>query len=212
MLMDHTYEIYDLPEIEHIEELFQDPELKGLNVTIPYKQKIIPYLDALSPEAEKTGVVNCISIQEGKKTGYNADVYGFEKTLLLHHIPQSQKALILGDGGAAKAVKFVLEKHGISFDSVSRKGSLSFDKLDAETVENHHLIVQCTPVGTFPETDSCLIFPFDGITAKHLVIDLIYNPPASKFIRNASAKGAKTVNGLYMLEQQAEKSWEIWSS
>jgi shikimate dehydrogenase len=211
MLKGFSYDIFDLKEIDEVENLFATPELLGFNVTIPYKEKIIDYLDELSEEAKKIGAVNCVLIREGKKTGYNTDAVGFEKTLLLHKKPHHNSALILGNGGAAKAVKYVLDKNGISSEIVSRNSILNFDNLDAETVQNNKLIIQTTPVGTFPNVQDCLNFPFEGLSKEHLIIDLIYNPNYTQFIINASEKGAKTVNGYYMLEQQAEKAWEIWN-
>lgn len=211
MLKDFSYSIFDLNEIHEVEQLFSTSGLLGFNVTIPYKEKIIDYLDELSDEAQKIGAVNCVLIQDGKKTGYNTDAFGFEKTLLLHKKPHQNSALILGNGGAAKAVQYVLNKHGISSITVSRNTEINFDNLDQTTVENHPIIIQCTPVGTFPNVEDCLKFPFEGLSKNHLVIDLIYNPNYTQFIINASEKGAKTVNGYYMLEQQAEKAWEIWN-
>ncbi len=211
MLKNFSYDIFDLKEISDVEKLFSDTELLGFNVTIPYKEKIIDYLDELSDEAEKIGAVNCVLIQNGKKTGYNTDAFGFEKTLLLHRKKHHHSALILGSGGAAKAVKYVLDKHEILSKTVARSSEINFENLDAETVQNHHIIIQCTPVGTFPNVEDCLKFPFDALSKEHLIIDLIYNPNYTQFIINASEKGAKTVNGYYMLEQQAEKAWEIWN-
>jgi len=211
MLKGFSYDIFDLSEIHEVEQLFSTPELLGFNVTIPYKEKIIDYLDELSDEAEKIGAVNCVLIQNGKKTGYNTDAFGFEKTLMLHKKNHQDTALILGSGGAAKAVQYVLNKNGISSKIVSRNSEINFENLDKETVQNHKIIVQCTPVGTFPNVEDCLRFPFDGLSPEHLIIDLIYNPNYTQFIINASEKGAKTVNGYYMLEQQAEKAWEIWN-
>lgn len=211
MLKGISYDIFDLNEIHEVEDLFSLPGLIGFNVTIPYKEKIIHYLDELSEEAEKIGAVNCVLIQNGKKRGYNTDAFGFEKTLLLHKKEQHTAALILGDGGAAKAVHYVLNKNGISSTTVSRKSTLNFDNLDRASVEQHKLIIQTTPVGTFPNIEDCLKFPFDGLSPQHLIIDLIYNPNYTQFIMNAAEKGAKTVNGYYMLEQQAEKAWEIWN-
>jgi len=211
MLKGYSYDIFDLSEINEVENLFSVPDLLGFNVTIPYKEKIIDYLDELSEEAEKIGAVNCVLIQNGKKTGYNTDAFGFEKTLLLHKKPHHTSALILGNGGAAKAVKYALDKHGITSVTVSRNTEVNFKNLDRETVDSHKIIVQCTPVGTFPNVEECLSFPFEGVSGKHLIIDLIYNPNYTQFIINASEKGAKTVNGYYMLEQQAEKAWEIWN-
>lgn len=210
-LTDFSYEIFDLQEINEIEELLLKPNLLGFNVTIPYKEKVIDYLDALSDEAQKIGAVNCVLIENGKKTGYNTDAFGFEKTLVAHKKAHHESALVLGNGGAAKAVQYVLDKHLIPYQTISRKSEINFENLDSEIVSKNKLIIQCTPVGTFPNTEDCLDFPFEALTNQHLVIDLIYNPEYSKFILNASQNGAKTVNGYYMLEQQAEKAWEIWS-
>ena len=211
MLKNHFYDVYDLQDLSEIETLFKTQNLVGLNVTIPFKEKIVPYLDELSDEAEKTGAVNCIFIKDQIKKGFNTDVFGFEKTLLLHRKDFHDAALVLGNGGAAKAVQYVLEKNNIPYQTVSRNGDLNFANVTEEMVSKNRLLIQCTPVGTFPNVDDCLDFPFDGITGQHLVVDLIYNPDYTTFIKKSSAKGAKTVNGFYMLEQQAEKNWEIWN-
>lgn len=211
MLKNYSYDIFDLEDISEVEKIFEIPNLIGLNVTIPYKEKILPYLDELSDEAEKMGAVNCIVIKNNHKKGFNTDAVGFEKTLLVHRKENHNSALILGNGGAAKAVQYILDKYEIPYQTVSRKSELNFENLTKETVAENLLIIQCTPVGTFPNVDDCLEFPFDGVTENHLIIDLIYNPNYTSFIKKASEKGAKTVNGYYMLEQQAEKNWEIWN-
>lgn len=211
MLKNYTYDVYDLQDLSGIENVLETPDLLGLNVTIPFKEKILPYLDELSDEAQKTGAVNCILIKNGIKKGFNTDVYGFEKTLLLHRKPSHDSAIILGNGGAAKAVQYVLEQHQIPYITVSRTTELNYENLSSEMVAKNPLIIQCTPVGTFPNVDDCLKFPFEGITENHLIIDLIYNPNYTSFIKKAAEKGAKTANGFYMLEQQAEKNWEIWN-
>ncbi len=206
-----SYSIFDLQNIEEVQKLFKVENLIGFNVTIPYKEQIIPYLDELSVEAEKIGAVNCVLIKNEKKIGFNTDAYGFEKTLLLHKTETQKTALILGDGGAAKAVKYVLEKNNIFFISISRQSEINFENITNAIVKNHLIIIQCTPVGTFPNIENCLPFPFEAITSQHLIIDLIYNPSTTQFMRNAEKNGAKTVNGLLMLEQQAEKAWKIWN-
>ncbi len=210
-LKNHTYSIFDLNDIAEVDQVFKNQNLTGLNVTIPFKEKIIPYLDELSDEAEKIGAVNTILIKDNIKKGFNTDAFGFEKTLLLHQKNHHTSALILGNGGAAKAVKYVLEKYQINHQTVTRSGDFNFENLTEEIVANHTLIVQCTPVGTFPNVEDCLDFPFAGLTSQHLIIDLIYNPDYTSFIKMASENDAKTVNGFYMLEQQAEKAWEIWN-
>lgn len=211
-LSDNQYEIFDLPEINQVENLFSNPQIKGLNVTIPYKEQIIPFLDELSEEAQKIGAINCIKLKNGKKIGYNTDAFGFEKTLQLHLKDFHKSALILGNGGAAKAVKFVLNKLNIPFKVVARNTDFNFENLTETDVQNHQLIIQTTPVGTFPNEQDCLNFPFKGLSNRHLIIDLIYNPTYTQFIKNAASYHAKTINGYFMLEQQAEKAWEIWKS
>ena len=210
-LLDYSYDLFDIQQIEEIEKIFSIDNLRGLNVTIPYKEQVIPFLDELSDEAEKIGAVNCILIKNGKKTGYNTDVFGFEKSLLTYPKILSEKALILGNGGAAKAVKYIFDKYNIDYQIVSRKTELNFKNLSEEIVKEHKIIVQCTPVGTFPDVEQSLPFPFSGIFSQHVVIDLIYNPPQTQFLRKAHEMGAETMNGLLMLEQQAEKAWEIWN-
>lgn len=212
LLNNHSYEIFDLPNLENITELFQTENLKGLNVTIPYKEQIIPFLDELSDETKEIGAINCISVKNGKTKGFNTDAFGFEKTLLLHKKPHHQSAIILGDGGAAKAVKYILKKHQIPFTTIARKSEINFENITENIVKENLLVIQCTPIGTFPNVEESLPFPFEFITENHLIIDLIYNPEYTKFIKNCAEKGAKTVNGFYMLEQQAEKAWEIWNS
>lgn len=213
LLLNHySYEIFDSENLDNFQNLLKIEGLIGLNVTIPYKEKIIPFLDELSDEAKEIGAINCISIKNGRTKGYNTDAFGFEKTLLLHKKENQKTAIILGNGGAAKAVQFILKKNNIPYLTVSRTTEINYENLSGEQVKNSLIIIQCTPVGTFPNVDDCLKFPFEEITENHLIIDLIYNPEYSKFIKNCAEKGAKTANGLYMLEQQAEKAWEIWNS
>ena len=212
LLNNHSYNIIDLENLDNIKNIFETEHLKGLNVTIPYKEKIIPFIDELSDEAKEIGAINCISIENGKTKGYNTDAFGFEKTLLLHKKEHQKTAIILGNGGAAKAVQYVLKKSQIPYITVSRTTEINYENLSENLVKENLIIIQCTPVGTFPNIEDSVPFPFDGITENHLIIDLIYNPEYTKFIRNCAEKGAKTANGLYMLEQQAEKAWEIWNS
>lgn len=209
-LSDYFYDIFDLKEIEEVEKIFEISNLRGFNVTIPYKQKIIPYLDELSDEAQEVGAVNTVFLENGKKIGYNTDVFGFEKSLKFSSREYSS-ALILGDGGAAQAVKYVLKKYSIPYVVVSRSGEFRFNQLTQKIISEHSLIVQCTPVGTFPNVESCLDFPFHFLTEEHFVIDLIYNPAETKFLEMSKKYGAKGMNGLLMLEQQAEKAWQIWT-
>lgn len=211
-LNDFTYDLFDIPDINEIETIFKTENLLGLNVTQPYKVAIINQLDELSEEAEKIGAVNTILIKNGKKIGYNTDAFGFEKSLLKKKEKHHKKALILGNGGAAKAVQFVLNKHEIPFKIISRKGDISFEDLNEKLISTHQIIINCTPVGTFPNVKEHLPFPFEFLTKNHLVLDLIYNPEETELMKKSAHFGAKTMNGKYMLEQQAEKAWQIWNS
>ncbi len=210
-IQDSVYDIFDLNEIKEVEKLFQVKNLKGFNVTIPYKEQIIPFLDELDTDAQKIGAVNCVKIQNDRKIGYNTDAYGFEESFkpLLNF--NHKNALILGDGGAAKAVKFVLGKLNIPYQIVTRKGGLTYSDLNSEIILNHQIIINCTPAGTFPDTEKSPEIPFEFINENHLFYDLIYNPQKTKFMKLAEEKGAKIKGGYEMLVLQAEKSWEIWN-
>ncbi len=190
-------------------------QYKGVNVTIPYKEKVIPFLDQLDRSAKKVGAVNTIVVKKGVLTGYNTDVYGFQTALIPFMSKPIPKALIFGTGGAAKAVKYALEEMHISLQQVSRnptKTALSYVDLDAKLLESHLLLVNCTPVGTYPNLREMLPIPMQYISKKHLVFDLIYNPEESLLLKKARDKGATTINGLTMLQNQADKAWEIWNN
>ncbi|GIZ07495.1 shikimate dehydrogenase [Flavobacterium sp. UMI-01] len=212
-----SYENFDIPEITDFPNIIahNPSELKGINVTIPYKEVVIPYLDKLSKKAAKIGAVNTIKItKKGKLKGYNTDYYGFKKSLepLLqgHH----KKALILGTGGASKGVAFALEELGIDCVFVSRnskENTLDYSQLNSAIFNEYHIVINSTPVGTSPDIDACPDIPYEFFSDKHIAYDLIYNPAETKFLQKAKAKGAQIKNGLRMLELQAEKSWEIWN-
>jgi shikimate dehydrogenase len=194
------------------------PELIGLNVTIPHKEKIITYIDKLDPVAENIGAVNTLKfIQDGSHItiiGYNTDYWGFRDSLLPNLEKSHKNALILGTGGASKAVSFVLKELGIGYMFVSRnpeKGELSYHDLCISVINKHLLIINTTPLGTFPDTSSFPDIPYDLLTPDHLLYDLVYNPPETEFLRLGRQKGARCINGQKMLEIQAEKSWEIWN-
>ena len=218
--LDCTYNNFDLEAIEDFESLkTTETQLSGLNVTIPYKQVVIPYLDAIDSEAQEIGAVNTIKIENGKLTGYNTDHFGFENSLNPHLKSHHKRALILGTGGASKAVAFALKKLGIHFEYVSRTPSssvkYSYESLaieGIEGIENYQIIINCTPLGTFPDVHKCPTIPYEHITSNHLLFDLIYNPEETLFLKHGNAKNATTLNGLEMLRLQAEKSWEIWNS
>lgn len=195
------------------------PGLRGFNVTIPYKQAVIPYLDTIDEVAQKVGAVNVVKVEDGagkrKLSGYNSDVVGFENSLrpLLKSCHAS--ALILGTGGASKAVRYVLEKLGIEYRYVSRTPSdnvYSYDQLTPEIISHNKLIVNCTPLGMSPKVDACADIPYSAIGQQHLCFDLIYNPETTLFLQKAHEQGATVKNGLDMLIGQAERAWEIWNS
>ena len=211
-----SYNNFDLETIEDFEKLKNTTELSGLNVTIPYKQEVIPYLDAIDLEAQEIGAVNTIKIKNGKLTGYNTDHFGFEYSLKPHLKPHHKNALILGTGGASKAVAFALKKLGIPFEYVSRTQSPSikytYESLSKKRIDEYQIIINCTPLGTFPDVTKCPQIPYDQLTSNHLLFDLIYNPEETLFLKQGKKKNATTLNGLEMLRMQAEKSWEIWNS
>lgn len=212
-----TYENFDIPSLENFPQLIsENPDLKGLNVTIPYKESVIPFLDNLDIEAEKIGAVNTIKISKKKKlTGFNTDHYGFQKSLEPFLPLQQKTALILGTGGASKAVAYAINNLGFDFKFVSRNDgidTLKYSALDKETILNNLLIINCTPLGTFPNTAECPPIPYQFLTKNHLLFDLIYNPAETEFLRRGKLQGAQTNNGLKMLELQATKAWSIWNS
>ena len=217
-LQNDEYINFDIQSIKELPQKIKEQQhnLRGLNVTIPYKLDVFNYLDKIDKIAQKVGAVNTIKIsKKGKLKGFNTDVYGFKKSLkpLLknHH----KKALILGTGGASKAVAYVLKKLNIKYKFVSRnpeeKKEISYQDLTKKVIESYHLIINCTPLGTHPTINDCPDIPYKFINDKHLLFDLIYNPTETAFLRRGKEKGAVIKNGLEMLEQQAEKSWRIWN-
>lgn len=214
-LIDHSYENFDLLHIEEFQPLIKSQEkLKGLNVTIPYKEAVIPYLDKLSKKAQKIGAVNTIKLTKNGWKGYNTDVYGFEKSIKPYLNAHQKNALILGTGGASKAVAFALKEMGIAITFVSRnaKGNqLSYSDIDQEVLKKHTIIVNCTPMGTFPEIQNKPNLPYRFLTKDHLLFDLIYNPEKTAFLKAGEKHGAAILNGFRMLQLQAEKAWEIWN-
>ncbi|MCZ8090427.1 MAG: shikimate dehydrogenase [Flavobacterium sp.] len=212
----YVYENFDLQSIEDFPKLITDnPELKGLNVTIPYKEEIIPYLNKLSKKAAQIGAVNVIRFtKKGTLKGYNSDYYGFKKSLKPLLQSHHKKALILGTGGAAKAVAFALNELGILYTFVSREekeSMIDYDRINATTFDNYHIIINCTPLGTSPNTKEFPPIPYNFFTEKHIAFDLIYNPEETQFLKKAKKKGAITKNGYEMLVFQAEKAWKIWN-
>jgi len=233
-IKDHHYELFPLEHIADLPALLKDhPQLCGLNVTVPHKKNVMHYLDWVNHDAREVGAVNCIHIHQESPVlaafsgevgieghnfrleGYNTDIYGFEtslKPLLNHH---HKKALVLGDGGAACAVKYVLGEYGIEYQIVTRRPSeksILFSELTIEMVEQHKLIINTTPLGTYPNINECPPIPYEGITGDHLLYDLIYNPEQTAFLTKGLERGAAIKNGYQMLELQADRSWEIWDS
>ena len=224
LIHEWKYDLYPIENIEKLPELLRgcQNELVGLNVTIPYKELVIPYLDDIDEQAALIKAVNCIKItwNDDKKPhlkGYNTDATGFEmslRTFLNGHILENLQALILGTGGAAKAVIYTCNKLNIPYICISRtasKGTLTYDDLTEHIMKTHRLIINTTPLGMSPHTEGCPLLPFQYIDNQHFIYDLIYNPSKTRLMEQAEARGAKTQNGLDMLYKQAEEAWIIWN-
>lgn len=214
------YDLYPISTIEEFPALYTgDSAFYGVNVTIPYKQAVIPYLNELSTEASAIGAVNCIQIiqtpgEDPYLIGHNTDVIGFMNSLAPLLTEQHKAALILGNGGATKAVAYALEKLGISYQIVSRSKTadhITYEDLNADIIRDHKLIINCSPVGTAPNIEQCPNIPYEGIGNSHLLYDLIYNPTETLFLKNGKERGAAIKNGLEMLILQAEENWKIWN-
>ncbi len=213
---DCSYSLFELESIEQLPALIeQNPELCGFNITIPYKQEIFPYLDAIDVEAQRIGAVNCVKIENGKLTGYNTDILGLrESTAELLGGAYIEKALVLGTGGASSAVQYMLGQMGIEFELVSRdplKSTITYDTISAEDVSSAQLIINTTPLGTYPDVESAPRIPYAFISPSHFLFDLVYNPPLTQFLSYGEQRQAHTLNGQTMLIAQAEESWKIWN-
>jgi shikimate dehydrogenase len=217
---DASYKIFPLERMEDLPKLLEaEPNLVGLNVTIPYKEKVIQYLDELEGAAAENKAVNVIRFDRSgsklKLTGHNTDVAGFEQSLLDESISLPQKVLVLGTGGASKAVTWVLEKYGCDFLLVSREplreNTIGYNQLTEEIIKERTLIVNTTPLGMVPDTDTCPPIPYKWLGQSHVLFDLVYNPPETLFLKKGKEMGCKTINGSGMLIGQAKKAWEIWS-
>ena len=212
-----SYTPYPLQSINEFPALLeQHPGLMGLSVTIPYKQQVLQYLNDISNIPGGLNACNSIRIRDGELKGYNTDIVGFEKALLPHLKEQHSQALILGNGGAATAVKYVLQKLRISFTQVSRNPAegvrLTYAGLDEKTIKENGLIINTTPLGTFPAVNECADIPYQYLTPRHLLFDLVYNPAKTLFLQKGEDRGAAIVNGYMMLVLQAEESWKIWNA
>ncbi|VAW11378.1 Shikimate 5-dehydrogenase I alpha [hydrothermal vent metagenome] len=214
-LNDHSYENFDLQEIEDFQKIIRQKSIKGLNVTIPYKETVIPYLTELDAKAKKIGAVNTIKISKEGVKGYNTDAYGFRKSITPFLKKQHTKALIFGTGGVSKAVAFVFKELNIPYTFVSRKpteNQLSYQDLNTGIFKEYTILINCTPLGTYPNIDLKPDIQYRYITSEHLLFDLIYNPEKTAFLQEGEKQGAAICNGQRMLELQAEKAWEIWNA
>jgi shikimate dehydrogenase len=218
--IDAEYVNFEITSITELKAVIQNnPQLNGLNVTIPYKEQVIPFLDKMSDNAALIGAVNVIRIKRKKKKiklkGFNSDIVGFKQSIEPLLTPHHQRALILGTGGSAKAIFYGLQQLGITGTYVSRQKSsvqiLTYDELSPEVMESHTVIVNCTPVGMWPNVDDCPAIPYHLLTGKHLLYDLLYNPDETLFMKKGEEHGADVKNGLEMLLLQAFESWKIWN-
>lgn len=215
-IVNAAYELFEIPSVEDLSSILQAHEnLCGLNVTIPYKQAVIPFLSDIDDEAKAIGACNCISISGNQLKGFNTDAPAFENSLKpmlhVHHT----KALVLGTGGAARSVVYVLNKFGIESSYVSRTAKedcFTYEQLTEDIVNQYLLIINTTPLGSFPKVENCAPIPYEYLTPKHYLYDLVYNPPVTLFLQKGQERGATTKNGYDMLVGQAELSWEIWNA
>lgn len=217
--IDAQYELYELETIRHFEELIKSVNLSGLNVTIPYKEQMIPFLDEVDEVAAKIGAVNVIKFIREKESlklkGFNSDTVGFENSIKPFLKPHHKKALILGTGGASKAIEFILKKMGIEVKFVSRnpgENKLIYNDLNGNVLSEYLLVVNATPLGTFPNVDTCPDIPYEFLNEQHLLFDVVYNPAETLFMKKGKERGATVLNGEEMLIGQAEEAWRIWNS
>ena len=214
--LDYTYSNFDIVNISEIESILQNNSISGYNVTIPYKEEIIKFLDEIDEVAKDIGAVNTIKKIDNKNIGFNTDSIGFEKSLLpLIENKTPKNALILGSGGASKAIKYVLKKLKINYSTVSRKEGKSefvYENLNEVILNKFKMIINCSPVGTFPNINNCPNIPYEFLTKDHILYDLVYNPIESLFLKRGRERGCKTKNGLEMLEIQANESWSVWNN
>jgi len=213
------YQAFDINNIDLLPQLINDNKhLKGLNVTIPYKEKVLPFLTDIDATAKAIGAVNTIKITDEPKSikGYNTDYYGFKKSLKPFLDINHERALIFGTGGASKTVKYVLNELNIDCLMVSRtpknEDEIAYEDVNKYVIKHHQIIINTTPIGMFPDIESFPIFDYNNLTDKHLLYDLTYNPLETKFLKKGKLQGCITLNGLQMLKLQAEKSWEIWNN
>ncbi|MDE6247398.1 MAG: shikimate dehydrogenase [Muribaculaceae bacterium] len=218
--IDARYQLFEIPSIEGVSNLIDSlPDLEGLNVTIPFKKEILPYLDYLSPQASAIGAVNCVKIvRDGERnilTGHNTDATGFMEALLPLLTTDMSRALVLGQGGASLAVIYALKELGLEVTKVSRTPGddvITYDRISKDVMQTHHLIINCTPLGMYPNIDASPAIPYQYINDKFLCFDLVYNPEFTEFMRLSAERGAKVSNGLKMLYNQADLAWQFWNN
>lgn len=216
-ITDASFENFSLDSIDLLSEILKNKNFLGLAVTIPYKREVIPFLKEVTGAVKQMNACNCIQIRDGRLIGYNTDVLGFELSFIKQLQPQHKNALILGTGGAASAVEYVLQKLDMPYRFVSRKKEvngqvLTYDQLNKTILNEYQVIINCSPLGTFPAIDEAPAIPYEFLTAQHYLFDLVYNPAETKFLRLGKEKGAVTQNGYEMLVLQAEENWKIWNS
>ena len=209
-LVTSQYLNFEMDDLNRLRELIKEYSLKGLNVTIPYKEEIISFLDKISKEARAVGAVNTIEIKNRKLIGHNTDIFGFEKSFL-QISKKRKKAIVLGNGGASKAVQYVFRKNNIDYLVANRYSNFTIEKIDKDILEEYNIIVNATPLGMYPENSSFPNLPYDLIDSKHLLFDLEYTPDESLFLAKGKANGSEIKNGKEMLHLQAEESWRIWN-
>ena len=213
--IDAEYVNFEIPSAHLLPEIVRsNPHLRGLNVTLPYKEAVIPMLDSMSDEAREIGAVNVIQVREGRLKGFNSDIIGFMDSLRPLLKPLHQHALVLGTGGASRAIRVGLERLGLDWTYVSRtaaEGRLTYAALTPEVMEHFQVIVNCSPVGMFPKVDACPDIPYHLLSPRHLLYDLVYNPEETLFLKRGAQQGATIKNGLEMLHLQALASWEFWN-
>lgn len=214
-IVDVNYDLIPLNDISLFSDILKTNKYSGFNVTIPYKQSIIKYIDVLNSVSKEINAVNTIKVENNKLYGFNTDIYGFEKSLLKILKPHHTDAMILGTGGSSMAIGYVLHKLNINTLFVSRNpkhlNQINYHQISEEVINKHTLIINCTPVGMYPNNLQCPSIPYQHLTKNHLLFDMIYNPELTLFLKNGKKQGAETQNGLSMLHIQAEKSWEIWN-
>lgn len=215
-LQDFSYRNFELKDITNLKSFLAGvKDLRGFNITIPHKKNILAYLDELTPAVKEIQACNCVYIQKGQWVGYNTDYIGFKETLMPKLMPHHNRALVLGNGGAAKAICYVLDQLNIPFKIVTRNpqtnNQIAYEDLTVQIISDHTLIINTTPLGTYPKTDEYPPIPYQYLTIRHYLYDLVYNPSPSTFLQKGIEAGAIAENGYKMLEIQAEASWEIWN-